>query len=92
MNSEETFLLNKIHFKDFDINFRFHNETTVYFISNLTKKLDEEFGDLSARITDIENTLFRQLANFILQYENDLIAINNFLKQSELRGDKIILV
>ncbi len=83
-NSEETEILSKIFFKDVKIDFQFHTETIIYFKNGLTAKLDEEFGDLSAKITDIENAIFRQISKQILQHEKDLLLMNEFMSNLDV--------
>lgn len=78
-NAQESETLYSIIFKDLNLRFQFHNESNVYFKNETTDELDKNYGDISAKITDIENGVFRSLSLTILQHENDLIHLNEFL-------------
>ena len=78
-NFEETILLNRLIFKDLNIIFQFHSDEIIYFKNELTAILDNQFGDLSARITDIENAIFREISKQIIEFEKDIQLTNEFI-------------
>jgi DNA mismatch repair ATPase MutS len=78
-NFEETQILHSIVFRDLNLTFQFHSEDTVYFKNDITKALDNLYGDLSARIIDIENAIFREISKQILEYSKDIILANEFV-------------
>ena len=78
-NYDETLLLQNICFKNINLDFQFHNESFIYYKNEITKILDESYGDLSARITDLENAIFREISKQILKYEKTLFAFNEFI-------------
>lgn len=78
-NYDETLLLQNICFKNINLDFQFHNESFIYYKNEITKILDESYGDLSARITDLENAIFREISKQILKYEKTLLAFNEFI-------------
>lgn len=78
-NYDETLLLQNICFKNIDLKFQFHNETFIYYKNGITKILDETYGDLSARITDLENAIFREISKQILNHEKTLLIFNEFI-------------
>ena len=80
-NNEETFILKNINFINIsNLEFEFHTEDSLYFKSNECHQLDEKYGDLSARIVDIENSIFREIANQIKQkFSTELLNLNIFI-------------
>jgi DNA mismatch repair ATPase MutS len=78
-NFEETQILHSIIFKDINLTFQFHSEDTVYFKNEITKVLDNKYGDLAARITDIENAIFREISKQIVDYSKDIMLSNDFI-------------
>ena len=78
-NYDETFLLQNMCFKDINLEFQLHDEHFIYYKNDITKTLDETYGDLSAKITDLENAIYREIAKQILQYQNVLSHFNEFI-------------
>lgn len=78
-NYEETFILQQIIFKDMKISFQFHSDEMIYFKNETTSTLDNQYGDLSARITDIENAIFREISKQILEFEKDILITDEFI-------------
>jgi DNA mismatch repair ATPase MutS len=78
-NYEETFILQQIIFKDMKISFQFHSDEMIYFKNDTTSILDNQYGDLSARITDIENAIFREISKQILEFEKDILLTDEFI-------------
>ena len=78
-NFDETLLLQNICFKNINLKFQFHNETFIYYKNDITKILYETYGDLSARITDLENSIYREISKQILKYEKNLTNFSEFI-------------
>jgi len=78
-NYDETMLLQNICFSNINLDFQFHNESFIYYKNEITKILDETYGDLSARITDLENAIFREISKQILKNEKTLYLFNEFI-------------
>jgi DNA mismatch repair ATPase MutS len=78
-NFDETMLLQNICFSNINLDFQFHNESFIYYKNEITKILDETYGDLSARITDLENAIFREISKQILKNEKTLFLFNEFI-------------
>ena len=51
----------------------------IYFKNDTTTLLDNQFGDLSARITGIENAIFREISKQILEFEKDILLAEDFI-------------
>lgn len=77
-NFEETILLSRLCF-EVNVEFQFHSEEAVYFKCKETNTLDKKYGDLAAKIVDIENLLFREISRQIIEYTEEIIRLNSLI-------------
>ena len=83
-NYEETLVLQKMSFEGLNLHFQFHSNEMIYYKNEITTRLDQDYGDLSARITDVENAIFREISKQILEFENDLQLTNSFISHLDV--------
>lgn len=91
-NYEETLALQQMTFTNLNIQFQFHSSEMIYFKNEITNSLDRDYGDLSARITDIENAIFREISKQILEFETDIKATNTFISYLDIFINFFILI
>ena len=56
----------------------------IYYKNEITSSLDRDYGDLSARITDVENAIFREISKQILEFANDIESTNIFISNLDV--------
>lgn len=83
-NYEETLALQRMTYTNLNLEFQFHSTEMIYYKNEITSRLDRDYGDLSARITDVENAIFREISKQILEFANDIELTNVFISNLDV--------